>query len=410
MKPAREHRNGPSTTLWAASFCGALLTLSAVGCESPCAEARDCPLGEICQEGLCLVPEALSVTALQPAVVGDTFDLAAEVRFRAATATLRVDLIGADGDGLCVPFAPRQRTLAPTDAEDNLQTVVFTGLPSAGSRFTVRLTLETLTGLANDTITLSGPDVDDDLDASLHLDGVASVRETLTSPVDHYTVQAPDSIEGLVAYVEAVPDEVSSATHGPIGGATTFSPRQPALRGEVVALPGPRGSQLLWLEGRLGGATVRCARGAYGAPGPDKATARALEVLVYADHGGDDGWAMVTVEQQTADGVVRCDRRSPDEACQVLVGTGTPEPETIDAMRVLVGDGTVRIAAMPAVASQVSEVWMSVAYEGQHVGVYGPLTLSPAAGESWIAAQLRVDAGAVVDVRDVNSVVVGAPF
>ena len=382
------------------------------GCEAECQSTSDCPFGESCSEGICLASTGSAITVFSSDVVDERFDLTLEVSFRTTSAELVVERAGADdsdGAAACIPFVPRHVLLPRNDGnETGTQTVVVKDLPALGPNFRLNIRLLAASGNAASSFVFHGPAVDSSFDPGLQLTGPRNSIDALAAPVAAFALEDTGRYQSVQVFVESVAD----ADRPAIDATPVAMPRRSVIGSAgstSVDLPVLRGPQVFWAEGQRDGVTTRCGVGAYGLPSAHEDPPGTLEVVLVGDH-DDKGWSTVSLLQQQPGRDFRCDRNTPSEACAVLIGTETLGARTVDAVRFQVGEGPLQLAALPAVANGASTLTMRVAYNGVHVGLFGPFTVVPEAGESWVAAQVLFSAGGIVDVRALDDVVNGAPW
>lgn len=365
-----------------------LMTLGAplVAACSECATSDDCDGGEVCGQGACIAP----LTVLSSTTVDDIFSVELEARFLVGSATASVERSAEAPGEPCLPFAAQEFVVENTEADFAPVAVRFDGLTAVGPTFDLVFRLD---GAAV-TTTFSGPALDSEIggfgvDLDVDVGTTVNVSRTPTALV---TV-AGDVSE---ATVEVVP---ASGLGLPLQAMTHNGSQNVA---EVLLLHGP---QTIDVRGTVDGSPRRCARTVSGDSGvgdDDAERASAFEFLLVAD----------TVDG-TAGGATLSMRHSIGASQAVVDGdiSGELASRSIDRVSLDLIGGTVDVAVMPVVASSALNAVVRVSRAGKHVGAFGPMTLRPAAGESWVAGTVFIgDDGAATATPSSSAPQLGAPW
>jgi hypothetical protein len=352
---------------------------------SECASLDDCELGDVCGQGACVAP----LTLLSSTTVDDGFAVELEARFLVGTSTVRVERSEEQPGEPCVPF-PTQEIVVENTAEDFAPVAVrFAGLPALGPTFGLVFHLNS-TDLA---VTFSGPALAPDIGA---LD--IAIDLAANAPID--VVRNPTA-------VVSVPGDVSDATVEVIPAVGPALPVQAMASdgtqnaAEVLLVYGP---QSIDVRGTVDSVSRRCSLLVEGDDGSDGSTGSndVLEFLLVADTvDGSVGGARVST------------RRLTGTSQQIVEGdvSGELASRTIDRVELVTGTGIVDVAVVPVVASTPLNAIVRVSHRGQHLGAFGPITLQPAAGESWIAGTVVInDDGTAVAVASSGAPQLGRPW
>lgn len=379
--PAPTNRAAPGGLL--------LLVVAALGASScaVCEAHSDCPGAELCIEGACVEGPAATATVLLPsAPVGDTFDVAIELRFRGGEALVSLERSAEAPGEPCLPLPPTSRRVEG-DVDDLVtRVVVFSGVPSLGPSFTLNARVDVNGRTVFAKVPVEGPP------APAGLGGITLIapqRQDVDAIVDA-RLEVEVEAEGVVrAWVEPLPP--STAPETPKAFLVAEGDRH------VGRVPTVRGPQILWLEAGDGDSTRLCGHAMVG--GPVEVEEGELEILLHSQSvGGDDH--LVELSTRITDGgdVAFCDGRGESTAaCRSRV-RATTGPASVDGLILGVDRGVVEIAAVPRMTSGPVEVQVRVSRGQQHLGFFGPLTLQPALGETWVAGRIVIDDDAVAVV------------
>jgi hypothetical protein len=361
----------------------ALLSSLFAGC-SECSTIDDCNVGDVCAQGACVAP----LTLLSSTTVDDDFAVELEARFIVGTTTLSVQRSEQEPGEPCVPFVPQEIVVENTTEDFAPVVVRFDGLSSLGPTFDLVFHINSTDLVA----TFSGPalapdvgglDVTIDVDPSTPVDVARTPTAVVAvaGNVDDATVEVVP-VEGLAVPVQAMQsDETQSLA-------------------EVLLV---YGLQTIDVRGTINGEPRRCSLliEGDGGRGSDDAS-DVLEFLLVAD---------------TADGSVGgarlSTRRLANTSQQIVDGdvSGELTSRSIDVVELGSASGVVEVAVVPVAASTPLNAIVRVSRRGQHVGSFGPITLQPAAGETWVAGTVIIsDDGTTTAVPSSSAPQVGAPW
>lgn len=371
-----------------------VMGVGAVGCQE-CVENFDCGLGNQCVEGACVVRPDNGVTVLSPIgpITSDAFDLSLRVQFRGASAKLRVDR--ANGDR-CLPFIPFEQTL-PGDADELVtQDITLPGVLSLGEQFRLRVTLDVIGNVTVTDFDFAGVSTGDDVGGFVFAAPIVDDVDVVAAP----WLPVVGEVDGnrAAAWIETVGDSAGT------------TPRRSVAEASASAsgfVPLARGPQILWVETGAGDTLRRCGRGLLG--GPPRDDGGNLEIALLTEE--EDAWLGLSVKvSDPATGEVICDATRKSARCEAVRSAFTPAPQNADIVRVAASDGVVEVAAVPRAISGPVTAWVRVTRAGRHEGFFGPFTVLPRAGQSWVAGRIILQGGQVFALVNVDEVVVGAPW
>jgi hypothetical protein len=348
------------------------------GC-AVCDAHGDCAGDTLCIEGACVDAPAASATVLLPSgPVGDTFEVALELRFRGGEAIVSLERsVDAPGEP-CLPLPPLTQRVEG-DVDDLVtRVIVIPDVPSLGRSFTLAARVEVNGRTIFVPIPVEGPVPE----------GVGGI--TLVTP----RRRDIDAIGDALLDIEVQARGITSAWIEPLLPSTAPSSPRALLTTagdrHTGRVPTIRGPQLLWVEANNGDATVLCGHALVG--GPAEVASAELEVLLFSRSVTGDEQLVELSTRITDGGTVRfCEARSgSSEACRARVRANTG-PESMDGLLVGVDRGVVEIAAVPRIVSGPVEVQVRVSRGERHLGHFGPITLQPALGEAWVAGRIVID-------------------
>jgi hypothetical protein len=353
---------------------------------SECSSIADCDVGDVCGQGACVAP----LTVLSSTTVDDDFAVELEARFIVGTTTVRVERSSEQPGEPCVPFVPQEIVVENTTEDFAPVAVRFDGLSALGPAFDLVFRINS-TDLA---ATFSGPalapgvggldvTVDGDTSTPVDVGRTPTTVVSLAGDVDDATVTVVP-IEGLPLPVQAM----------------QFDETETRSVADVLLV---YGLQTIDVRGTVNGTPRRCALLVEGDRGRRSDEARdVLEFLLVAD---------------TADGSVGAarlsTRRLTNTSHQIVDGdvSGELVSRSIDVVELVADSGVVEVAVVPVVASTPLHAIVRASRRGQHVGSFGPITLQPAAGETWVAGTVIIsDDGDTTVVPSSSAPQVGTPW
>lgn len=342
------------------------------GC-ADCAVDSDCNDSFACSEGACVAVNALTVVDQRRNDDG-TWRVTLDARFAGTIGTVLVTRSSTDGGDACVPFVARRIGIDKAEAGIDTVTVVVDDLPALGASFTLQFTLLS-TPTASAFATLTGEVADD---------------------VGGFTLVAPD--EGDVDVVDTPTIEVvvegsteASVIVRPATGTAlpraALTTRAGTTRRQVLLA---RGEQIVEVEAVVGGTVRRCARSYRGVGDADTG----VELLLLAEPAGtatgvadDDTVWLELVARARGDTTTSCDSTTAGGNCTSAPTPATPSSRNIHQLR-LAPAPLIDVGVVPVTSSGPVDALVRVTVDGAHLGVLGPMTLAPSAGESWRAGQL----------------------
>jgi hypothetical protein len=394
----------PSTTrpsqFFAAGDAAAAVVIVAVvgavfagaGC-AECVADKDCALTEVCSDGACLPAPPAGLQLVAPTdTVAEQFDLVVDATFDGEQATLTLARDGGEPGNSCLPFLDRT-VVVDGGAGHTTRRVTFDALPALGASFSLRVTLQSATALPVErSFAFRGPPTGDDVGGATILapGGDVDVDATPLVPLSVAT-DGP-----AVVFVE--PEGAPALPR------TTIATGAAAVD-DVVALV--RGPQIVWVETTLSTGTKRCGRAVRGLPAGDDGGALDLTLIARAP---EPAWVGLSLRVVRGDDVDVCIDDDEDDVCTAGLPAVGPSLVNFEQLQLHIDDGVVDVGVLPRVSVSPVQAFVRVTHAGQHRGFFGPFTLLPDEGQSWVAGQVVVAAGAVVSVRPVDDVVVGAPW
>ena len=349
---------------------------SAVGC-AECETDRDCGDSESCFDGVCGPLTNIAVTSSTD--VASVFDVEIAARFEGRRATVTVKRSEVEPGDACVAFAPITVELQNDGAAFDVVTATIPDLGALGPRFRLVFTLA-IGGISTSTSA--------EFTAPALADGIGGFELRLPIEGDVDVVETPMASVETVGTVGTV-----TATVVPVDGvslprATLFANDDGHERDVLLA----RGRQQVVVEATVDGVVKRCTRFLTGSA---REAGSDVEFLLVADSIDDDNnWLELTSLRTGGEGAAVCDGTAAARAnC-----ASSPTPlqagqRTIDGLTMAVTTGFIDVAVVPVIASGPVDAVVRVTHRGVHVGVFGPITLRPDAGESWIAGRVILRAG-----------------
>lgn len=356
------------------------LGLGQAGC-AVCDQTGDCPSSDVCVEGACVSAPAATATVLLPTgPVGETFDVALELRFRGGEALVSLERsVDAPGEP-CLPLPPISRRV-PGDVDDFVtRVVVLSGVPSLGSRFTLNARIEVNGRTIYVRVPVEGPPPPPSLGGITLLRPTRADVDVVAEPRLDVEVEAPGVVRAWMEPVGLAALSTPALVLTPQGGGRHL--------GRVPSLRGPH---LLWVESSDGDSTRLCGHGLLG--GPPEVGDNELEVLLLSESVDDTNDHLVQLSTRVTDGGIEtfCDGRLESAVpCRLRLPTAIG-PQGADAVVIGLDRGLVEIAAVPRLTSGPVTVQVRVSRGEQHLAWFGPLTLQPALGEVWLAGRVVVD-------------------
>jgi len=348
------------------------------GC-TVCESHGDCPGDTLCIEGACVEAPPASATVLLPSgPVGETFDVALEIRFRGGEAIVSLERSPDEPGEPCLPLPPFTQRVEG-DVDDLVtRVVVISGVPSLGRSFALSARIEVNGRTFFVRIPVEGPTPE----------GIGGL--TLITPQRRDI----DAIGEALLDIEVEAQGVTRAWIEPLLPSTAPSTPKAFLTAagdrHTGRVPTIRGPQLLWVEAIDGDVTRLCGHALVG--GPAEVGSDEFEVLL-TSRSVDGDEHLVELSTRLTDGgtVAFCEGRSEStDTCRARVRASTA-PESIDGLIIGVDRGVVEVAAVPRIVSGPVEVQLRVSRGEQHLGHFGPITLQPAHGETWVAGRIVID-------------------
>jgi hypothetical protein len=361
-----------------------VFVMASSGCNE-CSINDDCDLGDVCSVNVCAVPIAL----LSPTDVDDRFSVELEVRVPAGTSTISVRRSDVEPGEPCIAF-PKQQVVVENNGADYEPAVVrFDNLSALGPSFSLTFQINRAAEL---TTAFTGPAISDDIggiDVTLSVDISEPIdvgRDptaivTLTTPVTNATiVVVPENNTALPLQAMTVDGELR--------------------RAEVMLV---RGTQTIEVRAELDGAQKVCALAVEGTTDDGRGnTADLLEFL------------LVTQTIDDTVGAAELSTRRTTTTSQEIVGggiSGQLVSRAIDTVNLATGTGVIDVAVVPVVASSPLNAMVRVSHRGQHLGVFGPMTIQPASGECWLAGMVVInDDNSATAIASTTAPQLGAPW
>lgn len=367
-----------------ASCVVAIAGLGTAGCVE-CERHVDCPGSTLCIEGACVEAPAASVTVLLPSgPVGETFDVVLELRFRGGQASVSLERAPEAPGEPCLPLPPFTRVVEG-DVDDLVtRVVVLSGVPSLGRSFTLNARIEVNGRTSVAKVPVEGPVPPEGIGDIVLISPQRRDIDAIGDALLEVEVEAPGVAR---AWIE--PLEPSTAPESPKAFLGFDGDRQ------VGRVPTSRGPQLLWVEASVGDVTHLCGHALIG--GPAEVADDELEILLLSESSdGDDHLIELSTRVTDGGAVTFCEGRSePTADCRPRI-RATTGPSSIDGLIVRAPRGVVEFAAVPRIVSGPVDVYMRLSRGERHLGLFGPITLQPRLGETWVAGRVIIDdAGAV---------------
>ncbi len=354
------------------------------GC-AECASNTDCDVGDVCLVGTCAPLSGVVVTS-STTVSGATFDVEIAARFEGERAELIVTRDTITSGDSCIAFAPVRLVLDNNGADFDVVTATISGLPSLGSTFRLVFSLKVGGVTPATVVTFNGPAPPAD-------SGGFELRSPAEGDID--VIDTPMVVVEAADVVGDVSVVVVPQT-GPRLPLQLLRPVGDVQRRDVLLVRGP---QVVVVEATIDGVTRRCSRAINGVAA---AGSNRLEFLLVADsqvdpNGGVDvNWLELT-SLRTGDftAAAVCEGDEGNSNCSSSPTPTTPATRTIDTLSMSTAKGFVDVAVVPVIASGPVSAIVRVSYVGAHVGVFGPVTLQPDAGEAWVAGRVSFRDGLV---------------
>lgn len=363
------------------------VVLATAGSCAECALDADCAAG-ICSDGVCDAALPIAVASSNRDDDG-SYSVVVVARFAERRSQIRVTRLNADAGDPCVPFTPRVVAVENDGEPFAPVEIVIDGLPPLGERFTLLFTL--LSGSINPSATtsFSGPPAADGVG------GFAIVRP-LSGDID---VVAAPTVELEISDIVDV--DSASVVVRPVTGPPlprgTFSRAGDAVRATTLLARGP---QIVEVEALIDGVIRRCSvaiDGVWNGSGD-------LELLLLAEPqqrsdrvAGSTSWLELSTRRTTATDVDVCTTDTAERSsCRSDPRPRSPAVRTIHQLTLSASPAVIDVGVVPVISSVPVSAVVRVTQLGRHVGVFGPVTLSPSAGESWLAGQLVIADGVVV--------------
>jgi hypothetical protein len=326
---------------------------------------------------------------LSPTNIDEAFAVELEVRVPSGTSTISVRRSETAPGETCVAFPRRQVVVENNGADYDPVVVRFDDLPALGPSFALTFQINLAAEL---TTTFAGPALGDEvggIDVELSVDvsePIDVVREptaivTLTTPVTNATVVVlPESNSALPLQAMTVDGE--------------------QRRAEVMLVRGP---QKIEVRAEIDGGQKVCTFVAEGTTDDGRGnTIDLLEFLLVTQ----------TIDDSVG-GAELSTRRTTTTSQEIVRGgiSGQLVSRAIDTVDLPTGTGVIDVAVVPVVASSPLNAMVRVSHRGQHLGVFGPMTIQPASGESWVAGMVVVnDDNSATAIASTTAPQFGAPW